>query len=52
MSEFSGLWKHQTNPACTRSVRNFRVLKLGTIRKKKPQFGWLVEPDRHHTYDS
>ena len=34
MSEFGGLWKHQNNPACTKSVRVFSV-KLDTIRKKK-----------------
>ena len=28
MSEFDGLWKHQNNPACTKSVRLFRVLKM------------------------
>ena len=35
MSEFGGLWTHQNNPACTRSVRVFRMLKLDTIQKKK-----------------
>ena len=28
-------WKGQKNPACTKSVRVFRRLKLDTIRKKK-----------------
>ena len=28
MSEFGGLWKHQNNPAGTKSVGVFRVLKL------------------------
>ena len=35
MSEFSGLWIDQNNPACTKSVRVFRVLKLDTIQKNK-----------------
>ena len=35
MSEFGGLWKHPNNPACTKSVRVFRLLKLDTIQKKK-----------------
>ena len=51
MSQFSGLWKHQNTPACTKtsnSVRIFRVLKLDTIRKKKsshrcPSLCW-IEP--------
>ena len=30
-----GLWKHQTNPACTKSVRVFVMVKLNIIRKKK-----------------
>ena len=34
-SEFSGLWKHQNNPACTNNVRVSRMMKLDTIRKKK-----------------
>ena len=34
VSEFGGLWKHQDNPACTKSVRVFRLLKLDAIRKK------------------
>ena len=34
-STFFGLWKHLTNPACTKSVRVFVMLKLNTIRKKK-----------------
>ena len=29
-----GLWKHQSNPACTKSVKIFIVLKLGTITKQ------------------
>ena len=29
-----GLWKHQSNPACTKSVKIFIVLKLGTIAKE------------------
>ena len=31
MLEFGGLWKHQVNPACTKSV--FVMLKLDAIRK-------------------
>ena len=31
MSEFGGLWKHQNNTACTKSVRVLKVLKLDTI---------------------
>ena len=29
-SEFSGLWKHQNNPACTKGARVFRMVKLDT----------------------
>ena len=32
--KFGGLWKHQNNPACTKSVRVFTMLKLGTILSK------------------
>ena len=35
MSEFGELRKHPNNPACTQSVRVFRMLKLDTIEKKK-----------------
>ena len=35
MLEFGGLWKHQNNPACTKSARVFIMLKFGTIRKKR-----------------
>ena len=35
MSKFDGLWKHQNNPACTKSVITFIMLKMGTIQKKK-----------------
>ena len=35
LSEFGGLWKHQINPACAKSVRLFIMLKLDTIWKKK-----------------
>ena len=35
MSEFSGLWKQQYKPACTKSVRVFIMLKLDTVQKKK-----------------
>ena len=34
VSEFGGLWKHQNNTACTRSVRAFRVLKLNTTEEE------------------
>ena len=34
VSEFGGCWKKQNSPACTNSVRGFRVLKLETIGKK------------------
>ena len=40
MPEFNGLWKHQNNPACTESVRVFRVLKLNTT-------GWFSEAGLH-----
>ena len=30
-----GLWKHQNNPACTKSARVFRMLKLDIISEKK-----------------
>ena len=36
MSEFDGLWKQQSNPACTKSARAFIMLKLETIQKKMP----------------
>ena len=35
MSEFGGLWIQQNNPARTRSLRVFIMLKLDTILKKK-----------------
>ena len=34
MSKFDGLGKHLNNPACTKSVRVFKMLKLDTTRKK------------------
>ena len=38
LSELGGLWKHQNNPACTKSVRVIRMLNLGHyIRKGKKQ---------------
>ena len=43
MSEFGGLWKQQNNPAYTKSVRVFRMLKLDTMgkkKKKKTQLTW------------
>ena len=35
MSESGGLGKQQNNPADTKSVRVFRMLKLDTMGKKK-----------------
>ena len=35
MSEFSGLWKHKNNPACSKKMSVFIKLKLDTIKKKK-----------------
>ena len=43
MSEFKGLWKHQNNPVCTKSVRVFRVLELDIIRKTEREGGSTVE---------
>ena len=37
MPEFGGLWKHQKNSACTKSVRVFIMLKLDTVQKKKEE---------------
>ena len=34
MSKFDGLGKHLNNPACTKSVRVFKMLKLDTTQKK------------------
>ena len=33
--KFGGLWKHQNNQACTKRFRDFIMLKLDTVRKKK-----------------
>ena len=35
MSEFGGLWKHQNDPACTKSVRVFIMLMLDTTDTKE-----------------
>ena len=35
LSELSGLRKHQNNPACSKSVRVLKMLKLDTVQKKK-----------------
>lgn len=35
MSEFGGFWKRPNNPACTKNVKVFKMLKLETIGKKK-----------------
>ena len=43
MSEFGGLWKHQNNPARTKSVRVLTELKLDTIRKKKKEHIFSVK---------
>ena len=29
MSEFGGLWKHQNNPACTKSVKSLQNVEVG-----------------------
>ena len=39
MSDFDGSRKHQNNPACTKCIRVFRILKLDTILKKEEP--WL-----------
>ena len=48
MSELSGLWKYQSNPACAKSARTFRVLTVDTVWKKKgdllPPFSALFNP--------
>ena len=44
MSEFGGLWKQQNNPAYTKSVRVFRMLKLHTTGKKKKMTTQLTCP--------
>ena len=37
MSEFDGVCKHQNNPACIKSVRVFKMLKMDIYTKtKKP----------------
>ena len=33
------LWKHQNNPACTKSVRALRVLKLDTTLREEDEEG-------------
>ena len=35
--DLGGVWKQQSNPACTKGVRVFRVLVLDAIRVKKRQ---------------
>ena len=35
MSEFGGLWKQQNNPACTKSVGVFIILKLDTTEEEE-----------------
>ena len=41
MLEFGGLWQQQNNPACTKSVRVFIMLKLDTIIMEE-------EEEEHH----
>ena len=43
MSEFDRLWKQQNNPACSKSVTVFIMLKLDTIQKtkKKKELGQI-----------
>ena len=49
-SEFRGLLKHQNNPACTGSVRAFKLLKLDSIQKQmretavKTHHQWQTPP--------
>ena len=46
MLELGGLWKHQNNPASTKSVRVFMMLKSDTIqkkKKKKKQSSWVSD---------
>ena len=35
MSEFDGLWKHQTNPACTKSVSSLQNVEADSVQKKR-----------------
>ena len=35
MSEFSGIWKHQTNQACSEGVRVFKMLEVGHHTEKE-----------------
>ena len=48
MSELSGLWKYQNNPASAKSAWSFRVLKVDAVWKKKadliPPFSALFNP--------
>ena len=49
MKDFDGiLWKHQTNPACTKRVRVSKMLKLDTVRKQKKTtaYGCYVQNQR------
>ena len=62
MSEFGGLWKQQINPACTKSVRVFIMLKLDTTKKKKKKkssscWSWTLYERRrrrnsYHTFSA
>ena len=36
MSEFGGLWKHQTNPACTKSV-SLRNVEVGHYTEEEEE---------------
>ena len=35
MSEFGGLWKHQNNPACTKSVKSLQNVEVGLYAKEE-----------------
>jgi len=35
MSEFDGLWKHQNNPACTKSVSSLQNVEADSVQKKR-----------------
>ena len=55
MSQFGGLWKQQNNPAYTKHVSVFKMLKLDTIQKKKkkkvegqPVLGLESELNHHY----
>lgn len=45
-SKFGGLWKHQINPACTKSTIVFKILKLQWTLIQKKRRTWQ---DRNYT---